>query len=188
MSKIKKTALVCSIGIILGLVLNSSSELRTSQAGMELIANKEGCTRNPYKCSADMWTVGIGSTEAGKMKIEKGKIYSDREIAERFTADLKIAEYCVNTHFKGEKMNQGQFEAMVSLTFNIGCPNAKSYYHKGLQQKVPTTLYKLAQLEQFSEMCNRITDFNRAGGKVLKGLQIRREAERLHCLGKNNVQ
>ncbi|MGX2949371.1 lysozyme [Ursidibacter sp. B-7004-1] len=177
-----KKALFCSAAVIAAIVGYNYPELKTSQAGIDLITNKEGCLRTPYKCPADVLTVGIGSTEAGGQPIDPNKTYSDKEIADRLVHDLKIAEKCVIQHFNGKKMNQGQFDAMVSLVFNIGCNGAKTYYSQAQQKRVPTTLYKLAQAERFSEMCQRITDFNRAGGKVLKGLQIRREAERKHCL------
>lgn len=187
MSKIKKTLIVCAVSAIAAIVGNEYHDLRSSQAGVELIGNKEGCVRNPYKCPADVWTVGIGSTAAGGLPIEQGKIYTDREIAERFAADLKIAERCVNRHFNGEKMNQNQFEAMTSIVLNLGCTGTKSYYHKGLQKRVPTTLYKLAQAGNFKAMCDRLLDFDKSGGKVIKGLQLRREAERQHCLGGKNA-
>lgn len=187
MSKIKKGLVLCSVALISGLVGKNFPELRTSQQGIEMTANKEGCVRTPYKCPADEWTVGIGSTSASGLPIDKNKTYSDQEIAARFAHDLKIAETCVMQHFNGKKMNQNQFDAMVSLIFNIGCSNAKSYYHRTLQKRVPTTLYKLAQAEQFSQMCHRIADFNRSGGKVMKGLQLRREAERRYCLGMKDV-
>ncbi|MCT8830279.1 lysozyme [Glaesserella parasuis] len=183
MKKLKQTLIYCSVAVIAGLTGKLYPELQASRAGIELTANKEACVRNPYQCAADVWTVGIGSTAAGGEKIEQGKIYNDVEIATRFAHDLKIAEKCVTQHFNGAKMQQRQFDAMVSLVFNVGCVGAKSYYNAKTQKREPTTLYKLAQAEQFNAMCNRITDFNRAGGKVLKGLQLRREAERKHCLG-----
>lgn len=188
MSKFKKTLIVCAVGAIAAIVGREYHDLRSSQAGIEMIGNKEGCVRNPYKCPADVWTVGIGSTAAGGEPIEQGKIYTDKEIAARFAADVKRAEQCVTQHFNGEKMSQRQFEAMTSLVFNLGCTGAKSYYHKGLKKRVPTTLYKLAQTGDFKAMCDRLLDFNKAGGKVLKGLQIRREVERRHCLGENHAQ
>lgn len=186
MKKAKKALILCSVALIAGLTGRLYPELQTSQAGIEMTAGKEACVRNPYKCPADVWTVGIGSTAAGGMHIEQGKIYTDREIAERFAHDLKIAESCVNQHFNGKKMSQRQFDAMVSLVFNVGCNGVKSYYNRSLQKRVPTTLYKLAQAEKFNDMCQRITDFNRSGGKVLKGLMLRREAERNYCLGVKN--
>lgn len=188
MKNIKKTLVYCSVAVIAGLVGKYAPDLKSSPAGIEMTAGKEACVRNPYKCPADVWTVGIGSTAAGGKPIDPNKIYSDQEIAERFAADLKMAEQCVLKHFNGSRMSQPQFDAMVSLVFNVGCNGVKSYYHKGLQKRVPTTIYQRAQAGDFVAMCQRITDFNRAGGKVLKGLQLRREAERQHCLGEKNAR
>lgn len=183
MRKIKQTLLMCAVAAITSLTHKYYPELKTSLAGKELTAEKEGCVRNPYKCPADVLTVGIGSTAAGGKPIEPNKIYSDREIADRFAADLKIAEDCVIRRFNGEKMKQHQFDAMVSLVFNVGCAGATSYYSEKLKKRVLTTIYKLAQAGEFNAMCEQIVDFNRSGGKVLPGLVKRREAERKHCLG-----
>lgn len=76
-------AMVCGIGAIIGLVQLNHPEIRTSQKGLAIIGNAEGCRRDPYVCPANILTVGIGSTEATSGKIER-KIYSDKEIADRW--------------------------------------------------------------------------------------------------------
>ncbi|MDW0686885.1 lysozyme [Mannheimia haemolytica] len=131
--------------------------------------------------SADVITVGIGSTEFGGEKIDPNRIYSDKEIAERWAKDLKIAESCVNRHFNGKDMNDNQFSGMTSAVFNMGCYNMRFYRNKQ-GQYVQTTIHKLAVNKQFEEMCHRLPDFIRASGKVLNGLVIRREKEKALCL------
>ena len=52
---------VCSVLAVIGIMYtNFSDEIRLSPAGAEIIGNAEGCRREPYKCPADVLTVGIG--------------------------------------------------------------------------------------------------------------------------------
>lgn len=180
---LSKKIIYCSVAAVLGLYFSQPApeglQTRTSEQGAALITNAENCTLSPYKCAADKWTNGVGNTHG----VDTQKNITLDQVVIDLRRNIKSAESCVNKHFNGAKMNQNQFDAMTSLIFNIGCENARTYYSKAAGKRVPTTLYKLAQAEQFSLMCLRITDFNRAGGKVVKGLQIRRDKERRLCLG-----
>lgn len=173
MNKLTKYAAgaICSIPLIIGIVKDDHPDLRTSQAGLEIIGNAEGCRRDPYICPADVLTVGVGSTEASGLPIDPKKRYTDHEIADRWANDLRLAEDCVNRYGNGKAMPQGAFDAMVSLTFNVGC---------GAMRK--STLYRLAQSGYTPAICDQFPRWNKAGGNVLKGLVIRREKERQLCL------
>lgn len=162
----------CSIVLAIAAVKNHHPEIRTSAQGLEIIGNAEGCRRDPYQCPSDVLTVGIGSTEYGGQKIDPNRLYSDKEIADRWAHDLAIAERCVNRYGNGNKMPQGAFDAMVSITFNVGC---------GAMQK--STLFKLAKQGYRPELCEQFSRWVYAGGKKLRGLEIRREKERALCLG-----
>lgn len=180
---LRKKMIYCAVGAVLALYATQKApeglETRTSENGAALVTNAENCTLTPYKCAADKWTNGVGNTHG----VNPLKPITMDQVVLDLRRNLKTAETCVNRYFKGNKLNQNQFDAMVSLVFNVGCENARTYYSKAQQKRVPTTLYKLAQAEQFNLMCMRITDFSRAGGRVLKGLVVRREQERRLCLG-----
>ncbi|QLB40813.1 lysozyme [Mannheimia pernigra] len=163
--------IVCGITAIIALVQEQHPEIQTSQAGLEIIGNAEGCRRDPYKCPADVLTVGIGSTEASGQKIDKNRKYSDLEIAERWVKDIQIAEKCVNLYGNGRNLPQGAFEAMTSITFNVGCGKMKK-----------STLFKMANRGYSPEMCQQFERWVYAGGKKLRGLEIRREKEKALCL------
>ncbi|RDE73081.1 lysozyme [Haemophilus sputorum] len=173
MSKSMKIgAIACSIvGIIATVVQYYPHQIRTTEKGLAIIGNAEGCRRDPYKCPADVLTVGIGSTQASGQKINPNRIYTDKEIAERWVEDLKIAEQCVNRYANGKKLPQGAFEAVTSLTFNVGCSNMQK-----------STLYRLANAGRIQEMCDQFPRWIYSGGKRLKGLVSRRAAERKLCL------
>lgn len=173
MSKsVKLGAIICSVSAIIGVVMmNHSDEIRTTEKGLEIIGNAEGCRRDAYKCPADVITIGIGSTESSGEKIDINRKYSDEEIAERWVKDLKIAENCVNRFGNGEKMPQGAFEAMTSITFNVGC---------GTMRK--STLFRMANQGYTPQMCEQFPRWVYAGGRKLRGLEIRREKEKALCL------
>ncbi|SMB82437.1 lysozyme [Pasteurella testudinis DSM 23072] len=171
MKHIKK-AVVCSVAVIVGIVLNQySDQIRSGEQGLNLIGNAEGCMRNPYQCPADVLTVGIGSTEAGGAKIDRSRTYTDQEIAARWVKDIIAAERCVNRYGNGENMPQGAFEAMTSLTFNVGC---------GKMRK--STLFRMANQGYRAAMCDQFSRWVYFNGKPSKGLQVRRAKERALCL------
>ena len=170
--KHKKKIIVCSVAAIIGLVIQFyPDEIRTKEKGLEIIGNAEGCVRNPYTCPADILTVGIGSTELSGLPIKRNRIYSDKEIAERWVNDIQVAEQCVNRWANGNALPQGAFEAATSITFNVGCSKLKH-----------STLFKYAKQGNIQAMCNEFPRWKYSGGKVLKGLVVRREKERALCL------
>lgn len=159
---------ICSVVVIISMVLaNYSSEIRTSKAGLEIIGNAESCVREPYYCPANVLTVGIGST----VNVEQ-KAYSDEEIAKRWVDDIKTAEMCVNRHANGFHLPPSVFDAVTSITFNIGCTKMRA-----------STMYRYLNTGDYKAACNEFPKWNRANGKVLNGLVIRREKERALCLG-----
>ena len=158
---------ICSVAVIISIVLaNYSSEIRTSKAGLEIIGNAESCVREPYYCPANVLTVGIGST----VNVEQ-KAYSDEEIAKRWVDDIKTAEMCVNRHANGFHLPQPVFDAVTSITFNVGCTKMRT-----------STMYKYLNTGDYKSACNEFPKWNKAGGKVLNGLIKRRQVEFNRCM------
>jgi len=94
---------------------------KVSKNGMDFIAKEEGVVLKPYKCSAGVPTIGIGSTyyeDGTKVKMTDGPITRDRAYA-LFESVLKHYEMCVYTVTRDD-LSQNQFDALVSLTYNIG--------------------------------------------------------------------
>lgn len=173
----KLTGGACAVSAIIAIVLSMDTGLRINQEGLELIGNAESCRRDPYYCPAKVLTAGIGSTTG----IQRNHNYSDREIAEMWVTDLRIAEKCVNANFNGERMNDNQFSAMTSAAFNLGC-NGLMWYRDKNGIKKRTTIWRMASAGDFNGMCGRLVDFDKAGGKQLAGLTARRAKERQLCL------
>ena len=171
----KITGGVCAVSAIIAIVLSMDTGLRINQEGLELIGNAESCRRDPYMCPVRVLTVGIGST--GKVENRR---YSDAEIAEMWVKDLLDAEKCINDKFKGSEMPVNAFSAMTSAALNVGCGGLMTYVNKE-KKRVPTTIWKKAQANNWRGMCERLPDFNKAGGVELKGLTTRRAKEMALC-------
>lgn len=169
---IRKTAKwACGVTTIVGLTIAlHGNELQTSEKGLLLIGNAEGCQRMPYTCPADVLTFGIGTTSAVE-KVIPNKVYTNEEIARAFAKGVKQAEKCINTYANAQRMPQGAFDALSSITFNLGCGKLKN-----------STLFKMARQGYSKAMCNQFSLWIYANGEPLKGLIERREKERALCL------
>ena len=85
--------------------------------------------------------------------------------------DIKVAEKAVS-EYTDVDLSQNEFDALVSFTFNLG----------GGAFRRSTLLRKLNEGDR-AEAADQLLRWNRAGGKVLRGLTRRREAERTMFLG-----
>ncbi|EON3338327.1 lysozyme [Yersinia enterocolitica] len=168
MSALKRvtTGTACAISAIIAIVI-SNGAVRTSEKGLELIGNAESCRRDPYVCPAGVLTDGIGNTHGVKQNNRK----SDEQIAADWEKNILQAESCVNKYGNGNKLNQGQFDAVTLITFNAGCP-----------QMQKSTMYRMLREGKFTEACYQFPRWTYGGGKQLPGLVIRREKEKVLCL------
>ncbi len=89
--------------------------LKLSAAGLAELKQYEGCRRDAYQCEAGKWTIGYGDTS----NVTPGMRISLEECDERLTKRLAEFEAAVHKAVK-RPMTQGQFDAFVSLAFNIG--------------------------------------------------------------------
>lgn len=94
---------------------------KVSRKGLDFIIKEEGLVLKPYKCSAGVPTIGIGSTyyeDGSKVKMTDKPITKERA-EQLFINVLKHYEMCIYTSTRDD-INQNQFDALVSLCFNIG--------------------------------------------------------------------
>ena len=135
--------------------------------GISTIRKFEGLRLEAYKCPAGVWTIGYGSTffENGS-KVQNGdKITLDR--ADRLLFDIVMKfEISVRGLVKS-KINDNQLGALTSFAFNIGVTNFRK----------STLLKKVNANPSDATIRNEFMRWTKAGGKVLKGLVTRREAE-----------
>lgn len=138
--------------------------MKTSQKGIDLICSFEGFQSKAYICPAGVLTIGYGHTGPD---VKKGMVITQQQGKELLAKDLARFENAVNSTVK-VPINQNQFDAMVSLAFNIG---ANAFAGSTLAKKINAKDYAGAA-EQFPR-------WNKGGGKVLTGLVRRRAAEKL---------
>lgn len=157
---------VCSVMVIIGLVV-ANGNVRTSQRGLEIIGNAEACRLEPYLCPANVWTDGIGNTHGVNPGVRKAV----DQVAADWERNILDAEKCVIRYANGDKLPSGAFDAAVSITFNAGCP---------AMQK--STMFMRFREGRIADACNQFPRWVYANGKILRGLEIRREKERELCL------
>lgn len=140
---------------------------QTSEDGVELIKHFEGLRLTRYNDAAGKPTIGYGHL------IQSGELFPTRimeDVAEELLRnDLRIAEEAVLRRTERE-LTQGEFDALVSFTFNLGAHNLA---HSTLLRKVNADDYTAAG------------EFGRwifAGGKPLSGLIKRRAAEAMRFI------
>lgn len=137
--------------------------MKTSQKGIDLIKNFEGLELKSYKDSVGVLTIGYGSTG---QHVSPDMIITKEQAEQLLKKDLERFEKGVSDLVKVE-LNQSQFDALVSFSFNLGLGNLKS-----------STLLKKLNASDYKGAADEILRWNRAGGKVLNGLTRRRIAER----------
>lgn len=94
--------------------------MKLSKKGLDFIAQEEGLRLNAYQDQVGVWTIGYGSTfyEDGT-KVKKGDKITKERALNLFANITKVFEDGVNRVVKS-KLNQNQFDALVSIAFNIG--------------------------------------------------------------------
>lgn len=134
-----------------------------------LIMRWEGARYTPYQDVVGVWTVCYGHTGPD---IAPGKKYSRSECEALLQQDMLDANAIVH-RCVGRDMPTGVAAALTSLTFNVG-PVAVC---KG-------TIGKRAREGDWLATCAELDRWKYAGGRVYRGLVLRRADERKLCEGR----
>ena len=140
--------------------------MKTSANGINLICGFEGLELKAYDDGVGVWTIGYGTTIVNGINVKKGDTCTIEQAKSYMAQDLKKFESAVNTAVK-IPLNQNQFDAMVSLTYNIGIGALKS-----------STLLKKLNAKDYKGAAAQFDRWNKGGGKVMQGLVNRRAKER----------
>jgi GH24 family phage-related lysozyme (muramidase) len=141
---------------------------QVSTRGLALIREFEGCKLHAYKCPAGVWTIGFGATRiAGKpvkptltISHAEALILLQHQVAEHWNeAEKRILH--------ADELAQEQVDALASFVFNVG-----------VRAFGASTLLKLLNQGQDVKAADEFQKWNKAGGKVSRGLVRRRQAER----------
>lgn len=137
---------------------------KTSQDGINLIKHFEGLRTKAYKDPVGIWTIGYGDTGPD---VVEGLVITETEAEQRLKNRLsREFEPGVFGSLK-RRPSQNEFDAMVSLAYNIG-----------VGAFARSTLVKMFNEGNVTGAADQFLRWNKAGGKELKGLTRRRYAER----------
>lgn len=138
------------------------------KSGIDLIKHFESFYAKPYLCPANVPTIGYGATyyeDGTKVKLTDSPI-TEQRASQLLLNVLKQYEKSVDT-FTRDDINQNQFDALVSFSYNVGINALKT-----------STLLKLVNTNPNEPLIReQFMRWNKGGGRVLKGLTRRREAE-----------
>jgi len=136
--------------------------MKASNSAIELIKKFEGCRLTSYADSVGVMTIGYGHIDG----VKKGQRISQQKADQFLAQDVEIAANEVSRLVTAE-INQNQFDALVSFTFNLGAKNLAE-----------STLLRNVNSGNFRSAADQFGRWVFAGGVLIKGLVNRREAER----------
>ena len=154
--------------------------MKVSDAAIRMIKCHEGVRLRPYRCPALLWTVGVGHViepthaavkyeERKNLPIPAGwdRQLSMGEVDAILAQDLGRFERGVARLCPASTGHQGQFDALVSFSFNVGLG--------ALQRSSIRMRYNRGDIEGAADA---FLMWTKAAGKVLPGLVKRRQDER----------
>ncbi|WP_395441937.1 lysozyme [Acinetobacter sp. P1332] len=145
----------------------ATDEMHISPSGINLICNFEGKRLTAYDDGVGVWTIGFGTTVyPNGIKVMKGDTCTEAQAKTYMAHDLKKFEATVNKAVTVQ-LNQNQFDALVSLAYNIGT-NAFS----------KSTLVKKLNANDIRGAADQFDVWVNAGGKRMQGLVNRRTVEK----------
>lgn len=130
-----------------------------SENGLELIKRWEGCSLNAYQDVAGVWTIGYGHTAGVHCNDVITQEEADRML-ERDIIDYNTAVCKYNNRYG---WSQNEEDALTSFCYNCGAGNLDKLLDRGKRSK--------------EVIAEKMLLYNKAGGKVILGLQNRRKDE-----------
>ena len=142
--------------------------MKIDNKGLDLIKKFEGFRSHPYRDSVGIWTVGYGTTHymSGRSVTKDDQDLSKRTASMLLEDEVnKIYAHAVNVYVRVPLL-QSHFDALVSLTYNIGPQAFKR-----------STLLKKLNEGDFEGAALEFPKWDKAGGRVSEGLLTRRMLE-----------
>lgn len=140
--------------------------MKTSSKGIDFIKSFETLQTQAYKAvqTEQYYTIGYGHYGPD---VIPGTTITEIEAERLLAEDLADTERAVNNSTAGWNLKQCQFDALVSLAFNVGI---NAFRNSTLLKMIKQGASEYVIRNEFGRWCH-------SGGRVLKGLQRRRQAE-----------
>lgn len=142
--------------------------MRVSDKAIKMIRHHEGVRVKPYQDAIGLWTVGVGHLigDGKTLPDEWNRTLTMGEVDEILRKDLARFEAGVE-RLCPTGLTQPRFDALVSISFNFGLGN--------LQR---SSIRMKHNRGEFEDAADSFLLYNKAGGKIFKGLVNRRNDER----------
>lgn len=143
--------------------------MELSQRGLELIKRYEGLELRAYPdpgTGGKPYTIGYGTTRINGQPVTPGMVITEQQAERHLAADVAQFAKAV-TRAVTVPINQNQFDALVSLTYNIGIGAFKR-----------STLLRKLNAGDTPGAADEFERWIHAGGRVMPGLVRRRKEER----------
>lgn len=141
--------------------------MKMSATGLELLQLREQCRLESYQDGGGVWTIGYGHALGTDSARWRGLKWSQGKADAQLALDVGAAELAVEQALTGRKPTQGQFDACVSLAFNIGGEAFRT-----------STLVKLWQSGASNrEIAKQFARWCKDNGQYVEGLAMRRASE-----------
>ncbi|MGF7452579.1 lysozyme [Pasteurella bettyae] len=140
--------------------------LKTTESGRNFIKKEEGIRLIAYNDGVNIYTIGIGHTGyVDGIKIKPGMKITKEKAEALFIEDLSKIEEVINNAVI-VPLNQNQFDALVSLVFNIGGGNFRK-----------STLLRKLNVKDYKGSAEQFLAWKYAGGKpILLSRRLREQA------------
>jgi lysozyme len=157
--------------------------VKVSKELIKMLKHHEGVRYKPYQCPGKLWTIGVGhvmypeqakipssidgmaARKAYPLKQQDNRRWSEVEVDEILAKDVVRFERGV-VRYLPIRLSQNEFDALVSFSFNLGL---------GVLQR--STIRQALLRGDKTTAIQSLLKYNKAGGKVLKGLDNRRKDE-----------
>lgn len=141
--------------------------MNISKTGLDLIKQFEGLRLTAYDDGVGVWTIGYGTIKyPNGTRVKRGNKITQAQADEYMANDVSVFERAVNRLVK-VPLTQNQYDALVSFTYNLGETNLST-----------STLLRKLNAKDYKGAAEQFERWNKAGGKVMKGLTRRRIAEK----------
>lgn len=137
-----------------------------------LLRQVEGCVLHPYRDSAGVWTIGIGTTriyglpvteQTPPITLDQAEAYCETDMQWVAAAIAKYVTVPLAPH---------EWAALASFTYN-----------EGAHALATSTLLRVLNLGKRDYAADQFAAWNMAGGRVVQGLVNRRRLEKAVFLG-----
>jgi len=141
--------------------------MKASEKCLKMLAHHEGIKTKPYRCPAGLWTVGVGHLigDGKSLPDSWNRTFTLKEVYAILAKDVERFERGVSRLIT-YPLSQNEYDAIISFAFNLGL---------GCLQR--STLRSALNRGDKVAAMQSLRKYNKAGGKVLKGLDNRRKDE-----------